>query len=220
MERRIPLVIFFLAILNSISFSQNADQNQKIQILLWAERDAYPGLEWEGSVARLKKIAPLFVGGLLYGWNFEYTPQDTARGVTEYFDCTPVQELSDGEIKSIQYKNAAEKDGRLYCRVEFLRSESQQNLYESWRTVSNARIRGKGYGALSDGFDGIQTAAAAAMKNAVREYWRTKIKNKPKEIDGRLILSAPPVVGVESGRYTVTLDFFMETTRILEYKTF
>ena len=61
---------------------------------------------------------------------------------------------------------------------------------------------------------------AEAIKNAIREYWRAQIKNKPKEIESRLLICCAPVIGVEAGRYRVMLDFFMETERILNYEMF
>ena len=240
MERRLPLIfaaIFQIFSITSIT-AQSARQNDKIQFLLWAEREAYPGVNWDKGVipdsevnaddtdpfslpvSRLKKTAPFFVQGMLYGWQLVYTPYDKARGVAEYIEFNPVQELTEGELKKIRYVNPAFKDDRLYCRVEFDRSEFNQNLFLSWQSVTNPRVRGLGYGALEKGFEGIQEACAEAMKNAVREYWRDRIKNKPREISGRLILCKPPVIGVEAGRYRVTLDFFMETDRILEYKMF
>ncbi len=237
MERRIPLTAIFLFLSISLLFSQNLKQDNKVQFILWAEKEAYPGIDWNKGtvswaesledenpyslpVSRLKKTAPFFVQGMLYGWKVEYTPSDKARGVEEYLEFEPVQELTESELKMIQYKNSAFKDDRLYCRVEFERTDSQLNLFKSWQSVTNPRVRGLGYGRLEDGFEGLETACAQAMKNAVRDYWRKIIKNKPREISFRVLLCSPPVVGVDSGRYRVMLDFFMETDRILEYTMF
>lgn len=237
MERRLPLIICFILLnVSSFLFAQNLNQNNKVQILLWAEKDAYPGVVWNENetpdffaendnpyalpVSRLKVIAPFFVEGMVYGWRYEYTPSDKERGVKEYMEFEPVQELTEYEKKLIEFKNAAFKDDRLYCRIEFPRSDSQKNLLKSWESVTNPKIRGSGYGRLEDGYEGIRQACSEAIKNAVREYWRSRIKNKPREISGRILLSTPPAIGVDAGRYRVTLDFFMETDRILKYKMF
>lgn len=128
MEKRLPLIFFILVFLIcGISFvcPQIANQEQKIQLLLWAEKEAYPGVEWDKDtvdfenstenpyalpVSRLKKISPYFIEGMLYGWKVEYTPYDKSRGVKEYLEIEAVQELTDGELNSIQYKNSAFKD--------------------------------------------------------------------------------------------------------------
>ncbi|WP_149554818.1 hypothetical protein [Treponema pectinovorum] len=237
MEKRLFLIFFALSFFSAICSAQSVNQEQKIQILLWAEKEAYPGINWqEGkvdfaeqdenenpyslAVSRLKKTGPFFVQGMLYGWKIDYTPYDKMRAVKEYIDFSTVQELTEKELNSIQYENVASKDDRLYCRVEFNRSASQINLYNSWKSINNPKIRGIGYGKLEDGFEGIKQACEQAVKNAVREYWRSRIKNKPKEISLRLLISSSPLIGVEAGRYRVMLDFFMETDRITEYRIF
>ena len=86
MERRLPLIfaaIFQIFSITSVT-AQSARQNDKIQFLLWAEREAYPGVNWDKGVipdsevnaddtdpfslpvSRLKKTAPFFVQGMLY----------------------------------------------------------------------------------------------------------------------------------------------------------
>lgn len=216
--------VFFLLALFSFShhkiFAATENSPDKVQFLLWAEKDAYPGKFYEGSVERIKKTSVFLLEGAVYGWNFEYVPYDKTRNVQEIFDFSPVRAFSKNEKDSIQYNNAAEKDSRLYCRVEFLRNQPQMEIFNSYRSLSNPKIRGKGNAPLELGFEGIQEACACAMKNAVREFWRSKIKNKPAEISGRLFLCAPPIIGVDSGQYTVTLDFFMETNKIIDYRMF
>lgn len=73
---------------------------------------------------------------------------------------------------------------------------------------------------IADGFDGITNAANDALKNAVREHYRQILKNKPKEIDGHVIIRGTPQIGINAGRYVVELDFFLETDRIVKYTQF
>ena len=63
-------------------------------------------------------------------------------------------------------------------------------------------------------------AVRNAIKDAVRAYFRTKIKNKPKEIRGRVLLRREPLIGIDAGRYKVQLDFFLETDKIVPYTQF
>ena len=70
---------------------------------------------------------------------------------------------------------------------------------------------------MQNGFDGIKQACSNALKNAVRDYWRTLIKNKPKEIDGTVLLIREPRVYIKGGQYVVDLDFFLQTDRIIPY---
>jgi len=233
MKKTVSVLVLFVAAV--FGFAQKVYQDQSVRMSLWAETDAYPGLfdtdtgdtsfteedsKYLIPVARIKKTAPFILEGMLYGWTFEYTPYDKTRAVSEYFDFKPVQKLSEQEINAIRYKKPWVEENRLHVWVEYDRTEAQKYQFKVWDSVTNPKIRGYGYAKLSEGFDGIQNACAEAMKNAVREHWRQLVKNKPKEIDGRLLLCEPPVIGIDSGRYVVTLDFFIETDKIIEYKTF
>uniref|UniRef100_UPI00389093C4 hypothetical protein n=1 Tax=Treponema sp. TaxID=166 RepID=UPI00389093C4 len=158
--------------------------------------------------------------GMVYGWKFEYVPYDKARGVTEIFEFEPLQELSDDEKKSINYAKPWIKDSVLNCWVEFRRSDAQIQIFRGWRSIMYPKIKGEGYAPLEEGFEGIQKACGEALKMAVRNYERKWIKSKPKEITGKVFMYEPPKIGVDAGRYKVTLDFFMQTDRIIKYKTF
>ena len=209
-------------------FSQTPDIVAHIRIPLWAELDAYPGLAeaqdtsagvFDYSTARLKTLAPFIIGGMVYGWNFSYTPSDKLRGVEEYMDFSPVRELGEAEQR-ITYAKPWIENGKVYCWAEFTRTASMIGNYYLWASITNDTVHGIGYGKISDGFDGIRDAVRDAIKDAVRAYFRTKIKNKPKEIRGRVLLRREPLIGIDAGRYKVQLDFFLETDKILPYTQF
>ena len=232
---RFTVAIFFLFAASvfphakaGAAFSQTPDIVAHIRIPLWAELDAYPALAeaqdisagvFDYSSARLKTLAPFIIGGMVYGWNFSYTPSDKLRGVEEYVDFFPVRELGEAE-QSIAYTKPWVEEGKVYCWVEFTRTEAMIRNYYLWASITNDTVHGIGYGKISDGFDGITNAVRDAIKDAVRAYFRTKIKNKPKEIQGRVLLRREPLIGIDAGRYKVQLDFFLETDKILPYTQF
>lgn len=235
--------LFFFALIFlffSPIFSQDVSQERLVRILLWAQKEVYPGYfdeeisarEKENNVARegesefavpvrkIREISPFMLEGMVYGWNFSYTPYDKARGVEEIFEFTPVQQFSKEQVRRISYEQPWTDETNLFAWIEFRRDENQLALYKSWTSIVNPRIRGVGYAKLSEGFDGIQKATGEAMKEAVRNYERTKVKTKPKEICGAVLMSKEPQIGISSGRYKVTLEFFMEIDRIEEYRVF
>ena len=227
MERRVQKLAFLLFILALLPlFSQDVSQERLVRFSLWASTEIYPGVEKPEKdtlalpVRKIKQVSPFILSGMLYGWHFEYVPYDKARGVPEYFEFTLIQELTDAELDSIKYAKPWIEDSILNCWVEFRRSETQIHIYKGWESVLHPRIKGEGYARLSEGFDGIQKACGEAVKMAVRNYERKWIKTKPKEISGTVFMREPPKIGVDAGRYKVTLDFFMETDKIVEYKTF
>ena len=238
MERqlqRIKLIFVFTLIFACTGglFAQTPSIIRHIRFPIWAEIDAYPGTqasaddvdeqEFSYPIARIKETVPFLVEGLVYGWKFTYVPSDKTRGVEEYFEVEPIQNLKEGQQKdggTIEYSSVWIENNRFNCWVDYTRTDYQVQVYNLWASIQNPTIQGRGYGDLSKGFEGIKEAAQDALKNAVRDYYRNLIKNKPKEISGSVLLRKTPLLGIDSGRYVINLDFFLEWGTIEEYTQF
>ena len=227
MERRLQKIILFLLMTIFLPLcAQDVSQERMVRFSLWASMEAFPGIEqaekdaYALPVKKIKEITPFILSGMVYGWNFVYVPYDKARGVQEYFEFSPVRELTPSELETVKYAKPWIKESIMNCWIEYRRTDTQIHVYNGWKSVLHPRIKGEGFAKLQDGFEGIKAACGESLKMAVRNYERKWIKTKPKEISGTVFVSEPPKIGVDAGRYKVTLDFFMETDRILEYKTF
>ena len=225
MEKRLQ-VIFLLIFLFFPLFSQTPSVVEHIRIPLWAELDAYPELlqnsEIEAEsypIKKIREVAPFLISGMVYGWDFVYTPSDVARNVEEYFELTEKQ-LSDNELIGIKYSSPWIQDNRLNCWCEYTRTPMQIQNYNLWASIQNPTIQGQGFGSISLGFDGIVEATKDAVKKAVREHYRGQIKNKPKEITGSVLIRKQPLLGIDAGKYTIKLDFFLECGTIRYYTVF
>lgn len=209
-------------------FAQTPSVIRNIRLPLWAELDAYPGLEqssdenegqFDFPISQMKKIAPLIINGMVYGWNFVYVPLDKARGVEEYLEITeiiPADVIRGG----ISYASPWVSENNLNCWVEYTRTDSQVQSYNLWASIQNPVIAGIGYGSIEKGFEGIEEAARESLKAAIRNYYRKTIKNKPKEITGSVLIRKFPTLGIDSGRYVINLDFFLECGKIIEYSVY
>lgn len=227
-KRRITFFLLFIIFSTGLILGNSPSQIRKIHFSLWAELDAYPELEqaqdlssgvYDYSVSRIRQTAPFLIEGMVYGWEFSYTPQDNARGVEENLEITEIVP-SDFFLNNITFSSVWFENERMNCWVTFERNESQIQNYNLWASIKNPVIHGRGYGKLSDGFDGIKNSAAEALKNAVREHFRAIIKNKPKQINGKVLIKEPPILGIDAGKYVINLDFFLECDKIIEYKVF
>lgn len=219
-----------------------------IRFPIWAEVDAYPGLvlkeensrdsndapdsnelkeaeeeeenqPYSYAIGRVKEIAPFLVKGMVYGWEFSYTPSDKARKVEEVLEIKEIQDLEKSPNR-ISYSSAWIEDNKFCCWVDYTRTDHQVQLYNLWSSINNPVIQGRGYGPLEKGFDGIKEASEDALKNAVRAHYRKLIKNKPKEITGKVLIRKIPTLGINQGRYVIILDFFLEYGKIKEYSQF
>ena len=221
------MLIFLIGMISPL-FSQTPSVIRNIRLPLWAELDAYPGLELSGGedegqfdfpVSQMHKIAPLIINGMVYGWNFVYVPYDKARGVEEYLEITEIvpAEVIRGGIK---YSSPWIENNNLNAWVEYTRTDSQVQSYNLWASIQNPVIAGIGYGSVEKGFEGIEEAARESLKAAIRNHYRKTIKNKPKEITGSVLIRKFPTLGIDSGRYVINLDFFLECGRIVEYSVY
>lgn len=221
-------IILFSLMINFPLFSQTPSVVKNIRIPLWAELDAYPELEIkldenEGQYAypkkEIKEVAPFLINGMVYGWTFSYTPSDKMRNVEEILEVTEIMDVSVIE-NQINYASAWIENNRLNYWCEYKRTEGQIQNYHLWNSIQNPMIHGRGYGQLSDGFEGIKNAAKEALKDAIRQHYRAQIKNKPKEITGSVLIRDLPTLGITSGRYVINLDFFLEYGKIIEYTVY
>ncbi len=236
MERQLPglkkaliSLIFAAAGIAGSLFAQTPSIIEHIRFSIWAQTDAYPGTEaaaqdsqageFDYPIARIKEIVPFLMEGLVYGWNFVYTPSDKTRAVEEYMEITPVR--GDGPTEfDITYSSVWIENNRFNCWVDYTRTDHQVQTYNLWASIQNPTIQGRGYGDLTKGFEGIKEAAEDSLKNAVRNYYRNLIKSKPKQITGAVLLRKTPLLGIDSGRYVINLDFFLECGTIEEYTQF
>lgn len=250
MERRIrqkTLIILLTAVFFAFTqiesvFAQVPSQLDQLRIQIWADMDAFPGSFMEDSpseeegywdvhvegdenhvfnfaIARAKKITPFLLSGMLSGWTFEYTPSDKARRVQEYFEFEEIQPF-DRSVNSISYHNPMVDEAKLMVWAYCDRTDTQKIVYERWNTITHPKVKGIGEASVEKGFDGIKEACGNAVKNGVREYWRTYEKNKPKEISGSILVVGNPRIYIKEGKYIVDLDFFMETDRIIRYSVY
>lgn len=175
--------------------------------------------QYSYAISQIKEITPFLLNGMIYGWEFVYVPSDKARKVDEYFEIKVIQDI-EKSTNQIVYSSPWVEDNRFCCWVNYERTDHQIQLYNLWASINNPSIQGRGYGSIEKGFDGIKEASEDALKNAVREYYRGKIKNKPKEITGKVLIRKNPVIGINQGRYVINLDFFLECGKIKEYSQF
>ena len=107
MEKRLQIIIFFHLFLFSL-FAQTPSVKEHIRIPLWAEVDAYPELMQEEGfdaekypIQKIKEVAPFLISGMVYGWDFVYTPSDKARNVEEYFEIQEKKNVGCRNLRNI-----------------------------------------------------------------------------------------------------------------------
>lgn len=192
---------------------------------LCADKDSYPALEEhfedENDYAkrRISELASLFVEGMTGGYSFVYVPSDKKRNIKEKFVISPLRPSVLQECK-ITFEKPVFDENTVKVWVRVKMSEDVARQYCAWRSLESERVSASGRGNVGDGFSGVKKAFEEALKSGVRAFYRTRVKNKPKEIRGKVLLRRAPLVGVDAGKYVLRLDFLLQTIRILEHTQF
>ena len=243
MEISLPVKTVFILLLLFLCggiFSETLPSD-KIRFRLWVLEDEMPSLDknaddkskesmpeklspdepfYMPAVRNLQSLAPFMLEGMLYGWNYSYTPSDKTRMVSEYFEATSVREDT-VKNKDIHWTEFELKEGKYTCWVEYERTLEQRYNKQWWNSVKCHKISGTGYAPVADGTDGIKAAVLDAIKKGVREYARSIEKNKPKEINGTILLAEKdPRVYIDHGQFVADLDFFLYVDKIERYTQF
>lgn len=221
-------ILIILILSRSFCFSQISDTQKTLRIRLWAPVDENPASQiapetedsFGTSFRSLKATAPYLLSGMIYGWKFEYTPSDKTRNVEEYFSFTPIAEIPEDDEK-ITFSNPAFLDTRVYCWLEYLRTDEMMISRQRWDSIQFPRVSGIGESSNLDSIDGIKEAVKEAAKNAIRTYAQKQTKNKPKEVTGTILLKdIDPNIKIIKGKYTAHLDFFLYVDKIIQYSQF
>ena len=246
LEKRIPIILFFI-FASAFLFAQSTIKNSKtsIRFQLWYSLDSFPGLiapetpndysittkptsnatpfkqGTDYSISKIKELLPFILEAQLYGWEFSYTPSDNARHVAEYFEITPIQTISINDPNISYDSPQIINEGKDFsCWITYTCTTYQTQLLQSYSAINFTKIGGKGSAPIQDETNAIKEAFSAAAKEAVRSYYRTIFKNKPKEITGTLYLIDAPRYYVVEGKYVADLDFFLKKGTIIQYILF
>lgn len=181
--------------------------------------DADNTLHETDAYRQLFEEARLIFSGMIYGYEFTYVPSDKSRGVPEILDCKPVAEIAPGD-KNLRYVSGDLADNRLYGRFTYALEQFQNARRESWQTISVPAVFGKGEGKVWAGEDGKKASREQAIKDALRNYLRPRLFNKPREIKGEALFLEGPLMILRAGTYVTTVKVKVNIKEIVPYSVF
>lgn len=170
----------------------------------------------EGSLALLGEEATYVLSGCLYGFSFEWTPSDLARGIAESFTMRPLATIGQGD--PLLAPEPARRSGDLVSRyVSYAPDEAQRSTMDSFLRAPWRSSSGMGAGTYLQGLAGRIAAYEDAGKEAVRGLLRSYEPNKPRRVRGRLAFEGVPTIGVMQGKYLVQGRFRVAVDEVLGY---
>jgi hypothetical protein len=159
------------------------------------------------------------VSGMIYGWDFSYTPSDRARRVEEVFVLTPFAQVPWGSPR-LRVTETEVTAARLWARIAYTLDEQESRRRAAWDSNTAALSTGQGTADLQSGAEARAKALQSAIRDAIRRSLDTRYLNKPREITGEVVLWTDPMVLVRSGTYTVTATIKFLVRDFVPYRIF
>lgn len=191
----------------------------------WVELEPFVRFESEYPISSEKATGWLLaeirdlVSAMVYGWTFDWTPGDKARGVEDSFELTPIARIPAGtERLTILASEVA--DARLWARAQYRMNAAEALRRASWAGAAIDAATGSGSGNVMQGRAEKMTALSNAVKDAVRNHLHTRILNKPRRIKGEVVLWEDPEVGMWSGLYHAVAKVRLRVTEVVPYSIF
>jgi hypothetical protein len=189
-----------------------------VTIEVWSDLDRI--IHGESPIEeRLLREVQYTLSGMIYGWEYVYTPQFPARGVERRFELTPIAGIPWGDPR-LTLRNLRDDRTVLYGQVDFALSESDRARISAWRSMSTERSAGIGSAPLLQGYPSKITAIEEAIHQAIRDYLRSITFNPPREVRGRVVLERQPRIRTVSGTWEAQVRVLLVVDERIEYVAF
>lgn len=173
----------------------------------------------EVAIERLLDEAVFVLSGMVYGFRFNYVPAAPSRGVEEVFDLEPYATIVRGDPRLEVFQTWVEAD-RLYARITYELDAEQEGWYRGWASAANPRSRGAGTAPFIRGPVVKPEATRDAIRVAIRNHARTLELNRPRLIDGAVLIADAPRVIVREGSYEATVRVVLQIDTIERYELY
>jgi hypothetical protein len=181
-----------------------------------ADFPAPAGVSIQTALTRILEEARYVFSGMIFGFTFSYAPPDRARNIPEEFTLQPAFQVSWSD-PGLFVRETRREGSRVYARLRYSLHEFQETWYGG--TVSNVINSSAGVGEASffAGYKEKITAIQNSVKNAVREYARGRIDNKPRKVTGIVFLNGAPRIEVISGVYRALSSVRLKIDGVVSY---
>jgi hypothetical protein len=191
----------------------------------WADLKPVAGVgdEWpvseETARKRMLEEAAWVYSGMIWGFDFEYTPSDKTRAVAERFVLKPLGAIAP---EALAFAPGAQRryDDETRSFVEYLPDAASLELMSDYGHDPWKGAQGVGKADLQLGIKGRRAAYEDALRLAVRGYLQSIEANKPRLVRGRVAFERPPTLALVDGFYTSQARARVMVLEILRYKLY
>jgi hypothetical protein len=191
----------------------------------WADLAPVAGVgeEWpvspETARTRVLDEAAWVYGGMIWGFEFRYTPYDKTRGIAERFELESLGGLEPGLLSLAPGAKAKGAD-EYRSFVEYRPDASLASLMASYAQKPWVSCQGIGKADMILGVKGRRAAYEDGLREALRSYLRSVEPNKPRLVRGRIVFERPPGMMILNGAYTAQLRARAMVIETIPYKVY
>ena len=229
--RTLPASLLFLIVLGAGAGAQNAgvgaQDPDRLFIRPWIELQPLLGRPELGEPQKPMKTAEqelleegrVLFSAMIYGWTFTYIPGDLSRQVKESFTLTPVAEIPQGSAR-LEVRETEREEAKLWARMSYALNDDESRRRLAWESNTAALSSGRGEGKLSDGASARMASLRDAVRDAIRRSLDSRWINKPRQVDGEVVLWDDPIILVGSGAYSTSAKVKLLIRELVPYRIF
>jgi len=228
--RKICFFSFLFCVVASLyadSYSgSEAREAQIIRAPVWVFLEPQPGVmddDIQGAQLpprkALTELSKTIMEGMTYGWKFSYTPFDKRRKVEEEFELTSLQSILPNDNR-LSITELRPQYPYLYCWAEYRVTDAIALHRTEWIRINYVTAKGSGSAARKMELEGVRQAYREAALSAVRGYLRKNIKNKPKTVNGEMLIKDNPRLYASGGKFTAELTVYLYIKEVIPYAVF
>jgi len=170
-------------------------------------------------LTEILKEAQYVYSGMIYGFSFTYVPGDTTRGIAESFELKPIAQIKWGD-PHLKVLDSRVDSSRVVARVMYSLAPFQETWTHGWDSNVYPTATGRGTSRYFLSYDEKIASYRDAMKEAIRDYLRQRIYNKPRKVTGQLVLRGSPYTIIDSGQYVTTLTVKLRIDKVQPYSVY
>jgi len=156
------------------------------------------------------------VSGMIYGWKFTYIPSDIKREIKEEFVLEPIALIKLGD-PNMSFRDNWVKDYIMYQNIVYRLSDFQKKRIASWNTTTTPDSYGEGEESIFLE-KGKSLSLEYAIKDSIKREFQSRGKDKPRIIEGQILLKENPRLFINAGMYTTQVETLILYKNILDYR--
>jgi hypothetical protein len=156
---------------------------------------------------------------MIYGWTFSYIPGDLSRQVKESFTLTPIAEIPWGSAR-LEVRETERDEAKLWAQMSYALNDDESQRRQAWESNTAALSTGRGQAKVTEGASARMASLRDAVRDAIRRSLDSRYINKPRQVDGDVVLWDDPIILVGSGAFSTSAKVKLMVRELVPYRIF